>query len=545
LEEKSSGQSFVKQASILAAAGIISRIIGFFYRPPLTALIGDSGMGIYSIGYNIYNLLIVLSSAGLPVAISKMASERLALRRYNSAHKVFKTSLIAASSVGLVLTILLFIFARPIANFYKGGTSGPDSYLTLLTLSPTITVVAALSVYRGYFQGMENNVPTALSQIIEQLINAFFSVFLAWYLMKTFNDTAYGAAGGTAGTGIGAVIGLLVIIAIFRLNLPSINRRMTKEHDADTSEDELDILKELLFTALPIIAGIAIFSFTNIVDSVMAMRRLQAYLPADEAMALYGQLANKYVSISNLPVSVSSSIATACIPSVAASRVLSKTKEASMKINTAMRLAMSVSIPAACGIGIFSTQILLLLFRSYPDGGTLLRVGAISIVFLALYQISTGMLQGLNKIHIPVISVISGVAVKIPLNYILLGNPKINVLGTVISTIVCYIIASAINITALIRITKIRLDFAGILIKPAFASLIMGMFSFICYYLVYYLLPSNTLCISFAIILGIVSYFTVMLFTRALKANDILLMPGGKRIISAIDYIGLGGYLDA
>ncbi|MDR1688426.1 MAG: polysaccharide biosynthesis protein [Clostridiales bacterium] len=545
MNKSKTDSTFIQQASILAAAALISRLIGFIYKLPLTNMIGDEGMGLYGAGYQIYNLLIILSSAGLPAAISKMVSERLALGQFRNAHKVYEVSLFASSALGILCSVVLFTASKSIALSFSGAQASPnlDSMLTIRTLAPTIAVVAVMSVYRGYYQGLGSTMPTAVSQIIEQIVNAVSSVALAWYLMKTFNHIKYGAAGGTAGTGIGAVFGLIFILLVYRMYLPVIRNKTEKQRGIIVSESKRKILRELLSTVFPIIAGTAIFSFTNIVDTQMVLGRLQEYMPYEKALGLYGQLSNKFVSLSTLPVSISSAIATASIPSIAASRVLKKSRDTSDKINTAMRVSMVISIPSAVGLGVLGNQILLMLFKSYPEGGLLLQIGAASIIFLALYQITTGMLQALNKVRVPMFAVVAGVAVKIPLNYFLLGVPEINILGAVISTIVCYVISSAVEIVILVRLTKIRLDIAGMLVRPLASSAAMGMACFVCYHLLYYIVPSNTLCTLFAIAAGLASYFFMMLLVGGFKAGDIALMPKGGSILRLFERAGIAGML--
>ena len=201
--------SFVVQAAVLASASLIVRFIGFLYRMPLTELIGDEGNGIYSAGYYIYTFLLILSSAGLPAAISRLVSTRIAKGEYSNAHRVFKVSMAVAGTLGAIGMIVLFFFAEPIAKF----VDNPESVYCIQTLAPTLLVVGIMSVYRGYLQGMNIMYPTAMSQIVEQLFNAVFSVFLAWVLVK--DSIALGAAGGTAGTGIGAFAGLIIIMIFY------------------------------------------------------------------------------------------------------------------------------------------------------------------------------------------------------------------------------------------------------------------------------------------------------------------------------------------
>ena len=228
--------SFIIQASVLAAASLIVRFIGFLYRLPLTALIGDRGNAIYSAGYYIYTFLLILSSAGLPAAISRLVSTRIAKGEYRNAQKIFRVSMIFAGAAGAIGMLVLFFFAEPIAKM----VDSPNSVYCLQTLAPTLLIVGVMSVYRGYLQGMNIMTPTAVSQIFEQVFNAVFSVYLAWVLVK--QSIPLGAAGGTAGTGIGALAGLIVVMIFYNRMKPEIRHNMRIEEmevENKKLEDEL------------------------------------------------------------------------------------------------------------------------------------------------------------------------------------------------------------------------------------------------------------------------------------------------------------------
>ncbi|MGE4213564.1 MAG: polysaccharide biosynthesis C-terminal domain-containing protein [Anaerotignaceae bacterium] len=525
---KGKSSSFLKQAAILASAGMIVRFIGFLYRLPMTALIGNTGNAIYGAGYQVYNLLLILSSAGLPAAIGKMVSERLAMKEYRNAHKVFLVSLAWSGGISFVFMILLLLFANTIAvNVCKM----PGAYYTLLTLAPTIFIVGIMSVFRGYFQGMNNMVPTAVSQIVEQLFNAVFSVLLAWILVK--KSIALGAAGGTAGTGIGAFAGLLVVVGTYFLMKPKIKRKINAPSTGYKEESAKEIGKLLLGTAVPIIIGTAIYSITNLADMSMVMDRLlvSGAFTTDEATILYGQLQGKYVVLTTLPVAISTSMATAAVPNIAASAALKDKVAVRRKINMAIKIAMVISIPAAVGMGVLAHQILLMLFPTVPDGGDLLAIGSVSIVFLALSQIVTGTLQGIGKVKTPAVNAACGAVVKIILNYVLIVIPSINVKGAVISTIVCYMLASTLNLRALIKATRFTPDLNGALVKPTLAALFMGLACYFSYKGFFALNVGNTIATLFAIIVSIGVYGFVMLIIKGITRDDLGVVPGGKKLV--------------
>lgn len=541
--------SFVKQASFLVAAGFIVRFIGFLYRLPLTDMIGDEGNGIYGMGYNVYNFLLILSSAGMPVAISKLVSERSSLGHYKEAHRVFRVALIVAGALGLICSLIMAFGAEWLAGLVEKPDENypiPRIYYTILSLAPTTFIVAIASVFRGYFQGRHNTVPSAISQIIEQVFNAVFSVVLAYWFMQialgypNADILALGAAGGTAGTGVGAFVGLIVIFVIYMIAKPRIKRKLAKDNTPGKLESAPKLALRILRTAIPIIIGTAIFSISNLIDSAMVKDRLMfnGNFTNDQATSLFGILNGKYVTITTLPITISTSLAVAAIPGIVGAVALRRKREVNIRINAAIRIAMLLSVPAAVGIGVLADPILHMLFPKHPDGALLLQVGSISIIFLALTQIVTGMLQGIGKLQGPIIGAALGVIVKIIVNYYLLGIKEINIVGAVIGTIACYVVAGGFDLIFLIRTTKIRIDFKAILLKPIAASVIMGLGCFVFYYFMQLLLGINVLSIAVSIVAGVVMYFGFMLLFKGLLVEDLQKFPMGGKICRTLKRYG-------
>ncbi len=534
------GGSFVKMAAILAGAGLVVRFIGFLYRLPLTNMIGDEGNGIYAAGYNIYNFFLIMSSAGLPVAISRMIAEKLALEEYGNARKIFRVSMLASGGLSLLFAILMavgtYIFQR-----YCIATGNTDnlwypSVWCLYTLSPTIFIVGVMAVYRGYFQGFQTTVPTALSQIIEQVFNAVFSVYFAWILIKY--GVEFGAAGGTAGTGIGAFSGLIILMAFYVRTIKKRNEIFAQDKKNYRIEGSGEIVANLVKIAVPVITGTAIFSMTNFVDMVMVNSRLAAAgFDHNTIVKLYGQLNGKYVTLSTMPVAISTAIATAVIPSIAASMARREHDIVQSKVDTALRVTMMISIPAAGGLGALGTPILAMLFPKYAEGGSLITVGSISVIFLALSQISTGVLQGIGKVKTPAFNALWGALVKIPVNYVLIAIPQINIIGAVISTTVCYIVCSILNFRALVKATGVKPDYTGMLLKPGFSALCMSVGAVAAYRGIYFLVPSNTFATLAAILIAMIVYFIAMILVKGFKREDLKMMPAGTRLIGFLEKI--------
>ena len=518
--------SFVVQAAVLASASLIVRFIGFLYRMPLTALIGDAGNGIYSAGYYIYTFLLILSSAGLPAAISRLVSTRIAKGEYSNAHRVFRVSMAFAGTLGAIGMFVMFFFAEEIALL----VDAKNSVYCLQTLAPTLFIVGVMSVYRGYLQGMNIMTPTAISQILEQLFNAVFSVVLAWILVK--DSVALGAAGGTAGTGIGALVGLLVMIFFYYREKGSIRKSIVLEDKGLKAETNREIFISLISTALPIIAGTAVFSITNLIDMKMVKTMLMSSgaFTYDQAEVLYGQLSGKYVTLTTLPVSISSAMATAAIPSIAASVTIGDKKKIRAKINLALKLAMVIAIPAAFGIGILADEILLMLFPTQSAGGSLLVAGAVSIAFLSLCQIVTGVLQGIGKIWIPVIGALLGAVAKVIFNAVLIPIPEINVVGAVISTDMCYLVAAVFNLIMLTRITRVKLNYKQMLVKPTLCSIIMSVGCVVAYK-VFDIVFGNTISTLLSICVAVMIYLVTMLLLKGITEKDFESIPKGRTLV--------------
>ena len=538
---KKKGGSFIKQAAILAAASLLVRFLGFVYRLPLTNMIGDEGNAIYAGGYYIYTFLLILSSAGLPAAISKLVSERIALKQYRNAHRVFQAALVISTTLGTFFAVVMGLTAHQLADLI----GIPDSYYSLLTLCPTLIIVAIMSVFRGYFQGMHTMVPTAISQIIEQVFNAFFSVYLAWVFLSVnvpegmTENIPLASAGGTMGTGIGALAGLIVVIFAYSLIRPYLLWR-AKRCKQPYEESKKQLISKVLQTACPIIAGTAVFSITNLIDMSMVVNILQETgFSATEANALYGQLSGKYVTLTTLPVTISTAIATAVLPSIAASVKLKEKKQVRRKMALTYRISMIISVPAAVGISALGPQIIQMLFPNASDGGMLLTVGGISIIFLALCQTSTGILQGIGHIKVPVVGAILGAIAKVILNATLIRIPSINVLGAVLSTTGCYLVAAVFDVIMLSRKTGTKFDFTGSFLKPVIGSIAMAAATIGSYNLFFALISSNTIATLLAICVAVAVYGLVMLLIRGIVEEDLQAVPGGGKLIRILKRLRL------
>ena len=513
--------SFVKQAAILATASMMVRIIGFAYRLPLTSLVGDEGNTFYSVAYAAYAFAIILSSGALPAAISKLVSERIAVGRYHDAHELFKSAMGAAAILGAAMALIMALGANwfTTLRFYNF----PEASYSIRALAPTVFIVALLAVFRGYFQGMNTMMPTAFSQVFEQIFNAVFSIWLAHVFFRT-SRVELAAAGAAAGTGIGATVGLIVVIAIYLLVANDLRTRAAanaKEIPPGASEKRKTQIKALAHTALPIIISMGIYHVASIIDMGMAENRIMASgaFTRGEVNEMVGQFTTKFILLTVLPVSLSVALSQAVIPDISSAKAIMDVRGVKHKINTAFRLSMALSIPAVVGLAVLADPILALLFPNHPEGGWLLRYGAISVIFLALVQISSGVLQGIGQVRLPMIAAFFGVMVKIPINWFLMAVPEINIMGAVISTVVCYVIAAAINLFFLHKYTGVVPDYLGAFVKPTLAAVGMGMVCYITHHMVSITAPDRVATLA-ALLIAAPVYLVFMWMIGGFKRQD-------------------------
>ena len=500
---------------------MLVRLIGFFYRIPLTDLVGDMGNAFYLSAYTVYAFAIVITSGALPAAISKLVSERIALGRYRDAHELFKNAMGIAVVLGAAAALVMALGADWLTSLRFFNY--PEAAYAVRALAPTVLVVALLAVFRGYFQGMNTMIPTAASQVIEQIFNATFSIWLAHVFFRT-SRVELAAAGAGAGTGIGAVFGLAVVVGFYLMVARNLRIRAEYNHDPEpgSAEKRKTQIKAIFYTALPIVVGMGIYQIANFIDLGMAKDRIlsSGAFTVDQVDEMVGQFTGKFILLTTLPVALSVALSQAVIPDISSSKATMDYDTVRARVNTALRISMTLSIPAAIGLSVLADPILLLLFPNQPEGGRLLQYGAASIVFLAVVQVSSGVLQGMGKVMLPVVAAFFGVIVKIPVNWFLLAVPRINILGTVISTIVCYVIAAAINLFFLHKHTGVLPDWKGALLKPAFAATGMGFACYVTHHMVSIAAPERLATLA-ALAVAVPVYLVLMWVIEGFPRKDI------------------------
>ena len=522
-------KSFVKGAAILAAAGIVVKIIGALYRIPLTRVVGDLGMGYYQQAYPVYAAMLVIATAGLPTAISKLVSEKLAKNDYSGAHKTFRAAWLLLLVVGVGMSAAMALLARPISMLQL---SQPVVY-SLLALSPSLFFVSMISVYRGYFQGLQYMTPTAVSQIVEQIGKLAVGLVLAFWLYAETGRAELGAMGALLGVTISEAIALLYIMAVYRRRRKDILSRLEGEPNKIAAGRLKTMLSQLAAIAVPVTLGALISPIIQAIDTVIVSRTLQGIgYTAVEATSTFGIL-NGYVNpLINMPAVISLALAMSLVPSISQSKAEKNEEAVQQKASFGLKLALLVGLPCAAGFFLFARPIMTLLYDLSGDklhmATGLFEMLAVGVLFLTVLQTMTGVLQGLGKPFLPVVSLCVGAGIKIVSSIILIGDPQINIYGAAVGTILCYAAAAVMDVAFVIRRAKMRLSPAGHIFKPVAATAVMAAAAYFIYGAIG--AKSNTLGLAAAIFSGLVVYAVMLILIKGLTREELQTIPGGYRI---------------
>ncbi len=534
-DRESKRSNFIVQGGILAITGIISRIIGLVYRIPLQKKIGDSGMGYYSAAFQIYSIMLIISSYSLPTAVSKLVAARVAKGQYKNARKIFHGAMLFACITGGATCLIVMFGADVMATNIMNL---PKSAIALRVLGPTLLVVAIMGVIRGYFQGLGTMMPTAFSQLFEQVVNAVISVVAAIYLFEygtrvsgllhdqTFS-AAYGAAGGTLGTGAGAIAGLLMLAVMFIVH----NREMkvNVSNDTTSKNDAFPrIFRILIITILPVILSSTIYNISDVLDqgifgAVMAKKGMNEH----DIASYWGIFSTKYKVIINVPVALANALCSSIMPTLTSCIEQGKHKLARHKVRLGMRFVMIIGIPCAMGLSVLGKPILSMLFSGEIEiPAMLLRVGSATVILYSMSTLSNGVLQGINKLNIPVRNAAIALAVHVGVLYLCIGVLDLKLYGVVISLIVFALLVCVLNWLSISRYMSYRQEIRKTFIIPFIASAIMGLVIFLMYLLLKKTL-SDTVSTILSILIGACVYFIALLKLRGVNETEIRSFPGG------------------
>ena len=458
-------KSFLQGAVILSVAGVVSKILGALYRIPLARLIGDEGMGLYQMAYPIYTTILALATAGVPVAISVLVSRNKTKGFNGDSQKLFRVSLIVLLTAGIVLTFLVMQSAHFIANYVL---KQPLAYYPILAVAPAIIFAGLMSVFRGYFQGHQSMMPTAVSQVFEQLFRVAAVLVLAVILFP--RGLEYAAAGATFGAVIGGIAGLIILVGYYFWFQKKAGREQNLLYSGASSAE---LAREMVRLAVPVSFGAVVLPLVQMLDAIIVPGRLMAIgYSTSAATALYGQLSGMAAVLISLPTIFTISIATSLVPAVSESLARGEKKALNERLNSAFRAGMIIALPCAAGLFILATQISDLLYAA-PEAGIPLEPLAFSCIALAAFQLSSAGLQGMGRPEIAMKNLLITGILKVIFNYTLTGIPALNVRGAAIGTVVAFLIGSFLNLIYLRKITGISYEISR-LVKITAVTVIMA-----------------------------------------------------------------------
>ncbi len=403
-------QSVIKGAFILSAAGFGVRFIGLGFRVVLNVFIGDEGLGLYGAAYPIYGTLLALSSAGIPVAISKLVSQYMARKDYQGAYRIFRTAFSIVTVSGLIVSLFMFLSAPYLAlNIAKDS----KAVYPIAAIAPAVLFTSVMACYRGFFQGQQQMIPTAVSQIVEQIFRVGVALFLVVMLLP--KGLEYAAAGATFGAVAGALAGLLLLLFLYFRDrtghLPLIVPRNTS-----SSQNNREMLRNIFAISIPITLSHLVTPLQSLIDLSTVLIRLEHLgLGESRRWALYGQLTNIANPIIHSPQILTVAIAVSLLPAISEASALNNDRLIRFRSSLALRLSILLGLPAAIGIYILATPITVLLFQN-QEAGKPLAFMSLAVLFIALFQTSSAILQGLGKTHIPIVNLTIGAVIKVACN---------------------------------------------------------------------------------------------------------------------------------
>lgn len=541
-QTKERKDNFVVQAGILAMAGIIVRIIGLLYRSPLAEIIGDEGNGYYSFAYNIYTIILLISSYSIPSAIAKVMAQRIAFGEYRNAHRLFRCALLYVVVVGLI--------GSGVAYFFAPFLVVENAVPVLRIFAPTIFFSGLLGVLRGYFQAQRTMVPTSVSQILEQILNACVSVFAAWLFIHMASGGATqgtavsdatlrairGASGSAVGTGCGVVFALLFMLWIYLRRRKSIMEEIANDQ-TEHEESYKELFKVILLVVTPFILSTFIYNLsTSLNQTIYSELMMRMKNMSEETVAtMYGIFAGKSVVITNIPIAFGSAMAAALIPGVSAAYAKKNMEASRNKVNLAIKVTMLISIPSAVGLFVLAHPIVKLLFpqkASLDTAVAVLRVLAISVVFYGLSTLTNAVLQGIGKVNLPVWHALAALIVQVVVLVVLLICTDLNLYALAIANICYSLLMCILNSRAVNKYLEYKENAMQTFVRPFFAAACMGVVAYGVYF-VFALMMDERIALIPALLVAVIVYFIFVIKFRAVTEEELRAIPKGTKLVVA------------
>ena len=532
-EGKKSGD-FLKQGGILAMASLFVRFIGLIYRIPMSNILGEEGNGIYAVAFEIYDLILIISSYSLPLAMSKIVSAQIAKKEYQNSSQTLKVGMIFAMISGGIFSGLLLFGAGAIERYIYPEYDGVQ--IPLRILAPTILIVAFLGVFRGFFQGKKTMMPTAISQIIEQVVNAIVSVVASYLFMKwTFgvsHQAAWGAAGGTLGTCMGAAAALLLLVFLMMIYRPTL-RRLERRDETGHVDSTSYLFRVLLLTILPVILSQTVYNISGLIDY-----KIFGHFSADQGIhsvdikSLVGVYSSKYRVMCSVPIALSTALASSMIPSAVAAFTKGDVKQLKHNIASVVKFNMIIAFPCAVGYTVLGMPIVKMLFSSnYILGGKMLVIGSLAIVFYALSNVTGGALQSINRMSIPVINSAISLVLHIIIVITCLKLTDMGIYALLIGNITFPLVVFLLNHLALrYYIPDYKQEILKTFVSPLAAALWMGTVTLVFYMFTGFVTSSILIRTISSLLVALVVYFVLLLKLRTLTRDELVEFPFGYRL---------------
>lgn len=531
-------QNYLHGAAILAVSVVIIKILGAIYKIPLANILGPEGYGHFNVAYNIYNVLLSLSTAGLPIAVAKMISEANNLNRPSQVKKTFRVALFSFIVLGAVGSLVLYLFPVDFAVLL----GDPKASQSIAALAPAVILVCILSAFRGYTEGLQDMRPTAVSQVIEVAGKITVGLSIAIILLKQGSSVPIMSAGAVTGTAAGSLLACVymcyVVIKRRKYEDGVLRLRPCEELDL-TSEKSSRILKSFLKIGVPIALGSCVSSVIALVNTGLILNRLQDAVgfSATKASELFG-VYSMALTFLNLPYALLTPLTISVIPAIAAYRARKKIAESSNVIESSIRIATIFALPMAIGMSVLSGPIMRGAYGSSAEGTTLLAIMGISSFFVCVVAMTTAVLQAGGLERIPMYNMLLGGGLNIAISWILLGNKQLNIFGSAIGTLVSYIFMFAVNLWFVVYKMPERPKLGKVFLKPLLNCALMGAAAWLVYPAALELLgagpqPSRMIIIVAllaAIAVAVVVYGIMTIITKAITIEDVMLLPKGEKI---------------
>jgi len=523
----------MKNVMVLMISQILIKILGLIYKLYLTNRegFGDKGNAIYSSGFQIYALFLTISSVGIPGALAKLVSEKVAIGDHRGAHRIFKIAFVTFGLIGFISSTILFLYACPIANLFL---QIPEAELTLVALSPSIFFVSISCVIKGYFNGRENLKVTANSHTLEQFFKTVLSVILVEVVaMGTGVDTSLMAAGANLATTLATILCFTYLFRYYKMMRKEIALELKNSAKKPRTRIRKTI-KQILSVSIPMSMNAILGTINKNVDSMTVVRGLKTFLTDEQAKIQYGILSGKVDTLVTLPMSLNMSFATALVPAISSSKAIGDMETVRKRISFSLLITILIGLPFMVGMMIFAKPILELLFPNATSGSFIFQISCLGIICIVIEQTISGALQGIGKILSPAIALGIGVVIKLILNlYLVPINPTKfflgGVAGAAFSTVICHLVAVSIEFIILRKNTNLKIDKIKFILKPVLASAFMGIIAYITYIYLATVISSK---ISTVIALGIsvIVYFVLLIILKIFSKEELYMLPFGKKL---------------